>query len=67
MELTLTSAERELLLEVLEEHHRELLREIARAKHHEFKVALKGKEKLLESTVTKLKAVHPGELAVSSR
>jgi hypothetical protein len=30
MELTLTSAERKLLLEILEEHHRELFREIAR-------------------------------------
>ena len=67
MELTLTSAERELLLEVLEEHHRELLREIARARHHEFKVALKTKERLLESTVTKLKVTQPPELAVVSR
>lgn len=67
MELTLTSAERELLLEVLEEHHRELLREIARARHHEFKVALKSKERLLESTLTKLKAAQANELALSSR
>lgn len=67
MELTLTSAERELLLEVLEEHHRELLREIARARHHEFKVALKSKERLLESTLTKLKAAQANELVLSSR
>lgn len=67
MELTLTSAERELLLEVLEEHHRELLREIARARHHEFKVALKSKERLLESILTKLKAAQANELALSSR
>lgn len=67
MELTLTSAERELLLEVLEEHHRELLREIARARHHEFKVALRMKEKLLESTVTKLNVAPPPELAVVGR
>lgn len=67
MDLTLTSAERELLLEVLEEHHRELLREIARARHHEFKVALRSKEKLLESTLTKLKVAPPPELAVVGR
>ena len=30
MELTLTNAESELLLEILEDHHRELFREIAR-------------------------------------
>lgn len=67
MDLTLTSAERELLLEVLEEHHRELLREIARARHHEFKVALRSKEKLLESTLKKLKVAPPPELAVVGR
>ena len=67
MELTLTSAEGEFLLEVLEEHHRELLREIARATHHEFKVALKNKEGLLDSTLRKLKASHFGELAVNHR
>lgn len=66
MELTLSSAERELLLEVLEEHHRELLREIARARHHEFKVALRSKERLLEATVNKLKVAQP-ELAVVAR
>jgi hypothetical protein len=64
MELTLTSAEREMLLEVLEEHHHELLREIARARHHEFKVALRSKERLLESTVAKLKVTPRPELAV---
>jgi hypothetical protein len=55
MELILTSDERELLMEVLEEHHHELLREISRAKHREFKLALKNKEQLLGSMVAKLK------------
>lgn len=63
MELTLSTSERELLLEVLEEHHRELLREIARARHHEFKMALRQKERLLESTVTKLKIAKGPQLA----
>jgi len=61
--LTLTSAEREFLMEILEEHHHELLREIARAKHHEFKSVLKHKEKLLESMVNNLKVMQSGELA----
>ena len=64
MELTLSTAERELLLEILEEHHRELLRELARARHHEFKMALRQKERLLESTVTKLKIAQTPQLAV---
>ena len=62
MELMLSSAERELLMEVLEERHRGLLQEISRARHHEFKSALKNKEKLLESMVNKLKVTQPGEL-----
>ena len=66
MELTLTSAERELLMEVLEEHHRELLREISRARHHEFKSALKHKEKLLETMINRLKMSQPGELTLCS-
>lgn len=64
MELTLTSEERELLMEVLEEHHRELIREIARARHHEFKHALKNKERTLETVISKLKIAQPGELGV---
>ncbi|HXX26978.1 MAG TPA: hypothetical protein VEI99_00870 [Terriglobales bacterium] len=63
MELMLTSDERELLLEVLEEHHRQLIREIARARHHEFKSALKSKERMIESVVNKLKGAHPVELS----
>ena len=59
MELTLSCNERELLLEVLEEHHRELLREIARTEHHEFKHVLKNKEKVLESIIDRLERQHP--------
>ncbi|HTS59110.1 MAG TPA: hypothetical protein VMH03_16315 [Terriglobales bacterium] len=61
MELTLRSEEAELLLEVLDEHHRQFIREIARARHHEFKCALKSKEKMIESIVDKLKAAAPQE------
>jgi hypothetical protein len=61
MELTLSLPERELLLEVLEEHHRELLMEIARASHYDFKTILRNKEKLLESMINKLVIRQPGE------
>lgn len=55
MEVTLSSEEELLLMEVLEERHRELLRELARTKHHEFKTILSYKEKLLESVLDKLR------------
>jgi hypothetical protein len=58
MELTLTSSERELLLEILKEHHHELFREICRTDHREFKSVLKSKEKLLESVISKLEIVR---------
>ncbi len=66
MELLLTSDEGELLMEVLEEHHRALLWEISRTKHHEFKLALKNKEKLLVSIIDKSRARRPREFAISS-
>jgi len=66
MELALTSDERELLMEVLEEHHREFLWEISRTKHHEFKLALKDKEKLLVSVIDKLRASRSAELTVNT-
>ncbi len=49
MELHLTSDQRELLREILEEHQRELLLEIARADHYNFRQVLRTKEKVLES------------------
>jgi hypothetical protein len=54
MELTLTVAERELLLEILKEHDRELFREIARTDHRELRSVLQNKETLLGSLVHKL-------------
>jgi hypothetical protein len=66
MELTLTSAEREVLLEILKEHHRELFREIARTDHREFKSILKNKGTLLESVVNKLKVMQPEEAMLRS-
>ena len=37
MELILNTEEQELLLSILEQRHRELLKEIAHTDHHEFK------------------------------
>jgi hypothetical protein len=59
MELTLTVEERDLVLEILGQSHRELLREISHTDHHEFKIALRRKEKLLESVVNRLRVMQP--------
>ncbi len=58
-EISFTSEERELLLAVLEERQRELLREISRSTHNEFKLGLKRNEKLLQSAIDKLHAAQP--------
>jgi hypothetical protein len=55
MEISLTTKEKELLIDVLEERHRELLREISRTTHNQFKLALKDNEKLLRSVIDKLR------------
>jgi hypothetical protein len=54
MELQLTPEERELLLEMLEEHHRLLVLEIARTDHHHFRQVLRTKQKVLEELLTKV-------------
>jgi hypothetical protein len=59
MELTLTVEERELVLEILDQRHRELLREISHTDHHEFKLALRKKEKLLESVENRVRVMQP--------
>jgi len=59
MELTLTVEERELVLEILGQRHRELLREISHTDHHEFKLALRKKEKLLDSVENRVRALQP--------
>jgi chromosome condensin MukBEF complex kleisin-like MukF subunit len=61
MELTLTTDERELLMEILEERQRELLREISRSNHHQFRTALKKNERLLETLIGKLRAMQMGD------
>jgi hypothetical protein len=59
MELTLTVEEKDLVVEILGQSHRELLREISHTDHHEFKLVLRRKEKLLESVVNRLRVLQP--------
>jgi hypothetical protein len=59
MELTLTTEEWELLLEILGERHSALQREISHTDHREFKLALRRREKVLESVVNRLRAMQP--------
>jgi hypothetical protein len=46
-------------MEVLEERHRTLLRELAHTDHRDFKLILKNNAKLLESILNKLETVEP--------
>ncbi|HET9791732.1 MAG TPA: hypothetical protein VJV96_11790 [Candidatus Angelobacter sp.] len=59
MNINMTEAEAELVRDILAQHHRELLLEIARAEHHEFKLALQKREKLLRELLEKLQVVQP--------
>jgi hypothetical protein len=56
MELTLSSEEQQLLLEILEQRHRELLKEISHTDYHQFKQALRKNEQLLDSMLNRLRA-----------
>jgi len=59
MELRLTDKEHGLLLELLQEQHKHLLRDIAKADHHEFTSALRDRCTALEGVMEKLRVpVH---------
>ena len=62
MELRLTEAEHELLVQVLEERQVHFLHEIAKTDHHEFKHALRKQCELLERVLEKLKAHAPASI-----
>jgi len=66
MQITLNASETGLLLEILHEHQHQLLRQIAKTEHHEFKEVLLRKEKALESMFSKLKDLKPAELTLHS-
>ena len=62
MELILNTEEQELLQHILEQRHRELLKEIAHTDHHEFKQGLRKSEKLLDSMLSRLRGAPVQEL-----
>jgi hypothetical protein len=51
--LALNDEERELIEELLEERHRNLLLEIAHTDHYHFKVVLRKKAELVESVLSR--------------
>lgn len=63
MELPITPQELALLVTILRERQRELLREIARADLHEFRRVLQEREVLLESLLRKLTSETAGAVA----
>jgi hypothetical protein len=54
MDLKLSSEERQLLAEVLQQYQRELLLEISHAAHQQFKNTLRARERLVEKLLDKL-------------
>ena len=58
MEIPFTAPEEELIREILDEHYNELLLEIAKTDHRDFKLDLKRKAELLESVLKKFSATY---------
>jgi hypothetical protein len=59
MELQLTAEEEDLLRDLLQENQTHLLREIAKADHHEFRDGLRKRCNVLEAILAKLEtSVH---------
>ena len=56
MELSLNADERELLLQILEQRHLELQKEISHTDHRDFKQTLRRNEGLIESMLSRLRA-----------
>ena len=54
MNFNLTEDEAEIAREILAQSHRELLLEISRAEHYEFKAALQRREEVLKRLLEKL-------------
>ena len=64
MQLTLNTEEQELLLSILDQRHRELVKEIAHTDHREFKQGLRKDERLLDSLLISRKIARLEPLAV---
>ena len=62
MELILSSEEQALLLSMLEQRQRELLKEISHTDHYEFRQGLRKNEKLLDSMLRRLRGAAVQEL-----
>ena len=58
MELHLTDKEHDVLVELLQDHHKHLLHEIAKADHHEFKTSLRHRCEVLERIMHKLSEAY---------
>ncbi len=54
--MTLTNEEKELLVEILQEHRDTFLRDISRADNRDFKDLLRRKERLLEGLLSRVRA-----------
>jgi len=64
MELTLNTEEQELLVSILDQRHRELLKEIAHTDYREFKQGLRKNERLLDSMLSRLRGAAVQELHI---
>ncbi len=56
MEIAITTEEKELLIEILQERRDTFLREISRADNRDFKELLRRKEQLVESLLDRVRA-----------
>jgi hypothetical protein len=62
MAITLTNEEEEFLVNILEQRHRELRKEISHTDHYEFKEILRKNEGLIESILTHLRGERVDEV-----
>jgi hypothetical protein len=59
MELQLNDEQRRLLLEILDERYKNLIHEIARTDHREFKHELQTRCQQIEDLLRRVKAIEP--------
>jgi hypothetical protein len=58
MELRLSAQEHHLLLEILEDRQKNLIHEIARTDHREFKHELQARYSLIDDVIKRMKALE---------
>jgi len=59
MELILSTEQRSFLANILEQHHRELLKEISHTDNRQFRQALRNNEKMVEDLLGQLRPLAP--------